>query len=351
MGFHSNFLMWIGSYLSDRTCKVVVEDFESLTYLQTSGVPQGSILGPLLFNLFINDVSECFYKANFLLYADDLKVYGEIGSISDVLDMQTDLDSLLDWCGLNGLYLNLSKCIHVSYSRSRNPIQSVFRLGNYILEKTDTVTDLGVVFDSTMSFIPHINYIVPKAYSMLAFIRRSSSDFSDPYTLKLLYTSYVRSKLEYAAVVWNPQCMNYISRIERVQRIFLKYSLSSFTFVDPMPSYRSRGLFLGLETLEYRRRFQSALLIFDIISGSINCPDLLSKIEFYVPPRILRYNHHIFNISCHRTNYGRNCTINRACNDLNAINEYAFSLNPNHLIEFNTSKEAFKLLLFEIFNL
>lgn len=197
--------------------------------------------------------------------------------------------------------LNLSKCCHVSFSRSRNPIASCYRLGDHKLTTVDSVTDLGIIFDSKMSFIPHMNYILPQAYRILAFIRRNCSDFSDPNTLKLIYTSYVRSKLEYAAVVWSPQCGNHISRIERVQRVFLKYALSSFRFVDPLPSYKSRGLLLGLETLEYRRRFQSSLFIFDLITCGIDCHDLLSQISFYVPPRILRHNHYLFNILYHRT--------------------------------------------------
>lgn len=350
MGFHSNFLMWIESYLSHRMCKVVVDGFESLPYEQTSGVPQGSILGPLFFNLFINDVSNCFTKVNFLLYADDLKIYKKINSMTDIAELQSDLNRLHNWCLLNSLQLNLEKCHHVSFSRSRNPIQSIFQIGNYNLKTVESTIDLGVVFDSTMSFIPHINYIIPKAYAMLAFIRRSCSDFSDPYTLCLLYTSYVRSKLEYAAVVWSPHCGTHISRIERVQHIFLKYALSSFKFVDPIPSYRSKGLLLGIETLEYRRRFQSALFVFDIITGGIDCPDLLSQIQFYVPPRILRH-HYIFNIPYRRTNYAQNSTINRACSDINAINEIAIVESPNLLVEFSTSKDCFKLFLFRIFNL
>ena len=105
MGLHSNFLMWIKSYLSDRICKVIVEGFESQSYIQTSGVPQGSILGPLLFNLFINDVSHCFSKARYLLYADDLKIFYQIFSVIDMYHLQSDLNNLHDWCLLNKLHL------------------------------------------------------------------------------------------------------------------------------------------------------------------------------------------------------------------------------------------------------
>ena len=156
--------------------------------------------------------------------------------------LQNDLNNLYDWCLLNNLHLDFAKCIHVSFSRSRNPIASYFRLGDHNLTTVDSVTDLGIIFDSKMSFIPHMNYILPKAYRILAFIRRNCSDFSDPNTLKWIYTSYVRSKLEYAAVVWSPHCGNHISRIERIQRVYLKYALKSFRFVDPLPSYKARGL-------------------------------------------------------------------------------------------------------------
>ena len=97
-GFHSNFLKWIKSYLSNRVCKVVVEEFESRPYVQTSGVPQGSVLGPLFFNLFINDISLCFKNSKFLLYADDLKIYLRTESLRDCFDLQNDLNNLSEWC-------------------------------------------------------------------------------------------------------------------------------------------------------------------------------------------------------------------------------------------------------------
>lgn len=341
-GFHSSFLKWLKSYLSGRVCKVAIEGYESRPYIQTSGVPQGSVLGPLLFNLFINDISSCFIKSKFLLYADDLKIFVETESLRNVFDLQIELDNFLEWCSLNDLRLNLTKCVHLSFSRSLNPIQSVFRIGSYNLKTVRSKLDLGVVFDSTMSFTPHVDYIVPKAYKMLAFLRRNCSDFSDPHTLRLIYNAFVRSKLEYAAIIWSPYCQIRISRIEKVQKVFIKFALRSFDYVDPLP-YRSKCLFLGLQTLEYRREFQSALFIFDIISGTIDCPDLLALFPFYVPPRNLRYID-IFNIPPHRTNFALNSTLTRTFINLNTINLNLQKSHKQH-IEFCTSKENFKLFL------
>lgn len=346
MGFHANFLKWIESYITGRVCRVVIENFQSEPYLQTSGVPQGSILGPLLFNLFINDISYCFKKSSFLLYADDLKFYLKANSLRDIFDLQIDLDRLNAWCVLNKLHLNLSKCVHMSFYRCNNPIQFVFKIGNYFLKAVKSNMDLGVVFDSSLSFVNHIEYIIPRAYKVLGFLRRNCSEFTDPNTLKLVYISLVRSKLEYASPVWSPRCDIHISRVERVQRKFLKFVVSLVTMVNPLPTYELKCSWLGIQTLEFRRKVQSAVLVFDIINGGIDCPDLLSLIPFYVQPRSLRYVE-IFNVPCHRTNYALNSTLTRAFTCLNTININQ-QRESNQQIEFCTSKFCFKNFLFKV---
>lgn len=216
MGFHSNFLIWLKSYFSGRVCRVAIEDFQSSPYLQTSGVPQGSILGPLFFNLFINDISSCFVKSKFLLYADDLKLFLKADTLRDVFDLQIDLNNLNEWCISNNLHLNLSKCVHMSYFRSHNPFRFNFKIGNHTLRAVKSNLDLGVMFDTSLSFTQHIDYIVPKAYKVLGFLRRNCSDFADPITLKIIYSSFVRSKLEYASVIGCPYIKIHVARVEKV---------------------------------------------------------------------------------------------------------------------------------------
>lgn len=92
LGFHSTFLQWLKSYLSNRWCIVSFDDVSSDPFRATSGVPQGSILGPLLFVLFINDISSCFSYARFLLYADDLKIYSVVNSAHDMLNLQSEIE-------------------------------------------------------------------------------------------------------------------------------------------------------------------------------------------------------------------------------------------------------------------
>lgn len=348
LGFHSNFLSWIASYLHNRVCTVKVESFVSSPYIQTSGVPQGSILGPLLFILFINGISSCFSTSRFLLYADDLKIFHKIESMSDVFDLQNDLDNLLSWCISNKLLINLSKCAHVSFYRLRHPIQTSFKIGNCVLKKSTSVRDLGVIFDFSLSFVPHIDYIIPDAYKVLAFIKRNCFDFSDPNTFKILYTTFVRSKLEYAAIIWDPYCISHIGRIERIQKLFSKFALRPL-FPLEHPPYRSRCLLLGLQSLDCRRKFQSALFIFDLINNRVDSPDLLALVPFSVPVRSLRFTD-LFSIKFHRCNYARNGPLTRSFLNLNRIN-LNFQKESKPSIDFSTSKEVFRSSLYCAFPL
>lgn len=341
LGIHSSFLNWFSSYLHNRTCIVKIEKHESLPYIQTSGVPQGSILGPLLFNIFINDIFLCFKHSKFLLYADDLKIFSKISCLNDVTKLQKDLNELNKWCANNNLNFNMSKCFHVSYFRIRNPIQTSYSIGGNSVKTVNEVDDLGIVFDSKFTFLPHLEKLIPKCYSSLAFIRRNCNDFSDPYTLKFLYTSYVRSKLEYGAMIWSPYTNEHISRIEKIQRRFIKFALPHLSNVEPLPSYEVCCMHLGMETLEDRRKIQSMLFVFDLVNGNIDCSDLLEKIPFNVPHRSLRHNE-IFYEAFHRFNYILNSPLTRTF-------KYFNLLNLRHLVEFNISKSDFKNIL--LFNL
>lgn len=121
LGFHSNMLNWIASYLSDRMLFVKIENCISDPFKASYGVPQGSHLGPLLFLLFINDIPTLFKFCNVLLYADDLKIYSIVQNLNDCILFQNDIDSFLQWCKFNGMELNFSKCIVLTISQKKSP--------------------------------------------------------------------------------------------------------------------------------------------------------------------------------------------------------------------------------------
>ena len=221
-GFHPNLLHFFHSYLTNRPHFVEYNNYRSKNFTSTSGVPQGSVLAPLLFNLFINDIVSSM-TCNALLFADDLKIFKVIRSVNDCLLLQKDLQSLCDWCGVNKLALNYGKCKKITISLKRHELNYSYRLGNTTLEDCASVIDLGVAVDKKLSFNCHINMICDSASKSLGFLVRAASQFKNATTLMALYQSFVKSKLQYASLIWSPQYSVHINRIERVQRRFLKY--------------------------------------------------------------------------------------------------------------------------------
>lgn len=134
-----------------------------------SRVPQGFHLG-FSFLTFINDIASVFEHNQFLLFADDLKVYTRISNADDVLNLQHDLARLCKWCQVNRLSLNISKCRIVSFSRAKKASFYRYSLNNFILPSVGRVPDLGVTFLSNLSFNEHFHYVLNKSYKVLGFL-------------------------------------------------------------------------------------------------------------------------------------------------------------------------------------
>jgi hypothetical protein len=139
-----------------------------------------------------------------LFYADDMKLFLPVRGFRDCLRTQEDLSRLAECCEANASELNIGKCKSITFSRLRHPIEFSYMLGGNILDRVDSINDLGVIMDSKMSFTGHIDVTVGKALAMLGFVKRLSCEFRDHYTLKTLYVSLVPPKLEYAICVWRP---------------------------------------------------------------------------------------------------------------------------------------------------
>lgn len=248
--------------------------------------------------------------------------------MADVLNLQIDINNIVNWCYKNHLEINLSKCCQVSYYKCRNPIFYKYSIDNHTLETLNEIKDLGVVFDSKFTFVNHINMIVPKAYALLAFIKRNCRDFVDPYTIKLVYMSIVLTKLEYGCIIWNPFYANHINRLEKLQKRFITFALRSLNFTLPIPSYVDRCRLIHLKTLVNRRNLMSVKFIYKLVCGFIDCPDLLGLINFNVPTRSLRHKF-VFNLPICRSNYAANEPINRALKEFNRISAQNIDIFDN----------------------
>lgn len=275
-GLSVDFANFLKSYLENRKFYVEIAGTQSKTFLITSGVPQGSVLGPILFNIFINDIVDIF-KSTALLYADDLKIFSNVVSLEDCYKIQKDLMSLENWCNDNRLLLNIEKCKIVSFSRNKSKIIFEYKIQNRLLQRTHSVKDLGVIFDDKLTYVLHCQSVVNASYKMLGFIIRSCKEFKEVGTFKLLFTSLVRSKLEYAAIIWRPYYKTHIDTIERIQRRFLKFLFFKTNGVYPMIGYPHQTLLDLFQCVSFEDRINVASLKFfyKIAHNFIDCPDIL----------------------------------------------------------------------------
>jgi ribonuclease P/MRP protein subunit RPP40 len=172
-GFNNILLSWFTNYLSCRKQRVVIDGEHSDWLPVLSGVPQGSILGPMLFLLYINDLpTQVSNGSQVFLYADDSKCTRCINNIRDCEQLQSDINSLDKWSKKWDMEFNVLKCKIVTISRKRNPLCYNYRLNDHTLERVSEILDLGVNITSSLCFNSHIDKIVSKANRMLGMIKR-----------------------------------------------------------------------------------------------------------------------------------------------------------------------------------
>ena len=171
-GVKGNTLNWIRSFLLGRTQAVVLEGERSAEAPVTSGVPQGSVLGPLLFLLYINDLPQNI-TSQVRLFADDTAVYLTVTSSEDANTLQADLDTLQEWERTWDMEFNPSKCQVLHITHSRQPLQSQYTLHGQFLESVDSAKYLGVNITQDLNWNHHINEITGKANRTLGFVKRN----------------------------------------------------------------------------------------------------------------------------------------------------------------------------------
>lgn len=318
-GFSCHLISFFRSYLKNRKQYVMYYGCESELFIATSGVPQGSNLGPLLFLLFINDLAN-EVKCDKLLFADDMKIFAEINSVHDCEEVLAQLKIVENWCNKNNLHLNAAKCKVVTYSRRSNPVLFDYSLNSQILERSEAIKDLGVMFDHKLTFSNHISQVTSSALKMLGFIIRNCTSFSNEIALKTLYYSYVRSKLEYCSLVWYPYYTYHKNVIENVQRRFLKFLSFKVDGFYPERGYQHSLLLnrFNLTSLDLRRVINSLKILFNIFHNKLDCSLLLGMFSLQVPRITSRQTHTFYN-KMPRTNVLVKSPIYVMCNNFNKI--------------------------------
>lgn len=319
-GVTDNLLKWFTSYLENRTHTVTSMGYKSYVFSPTSGVPQGSHLGPILFLIFINDISDYIKNSNFLMFADDLKIYRTIKSLDDTLLLQSDIDSIYKWCSLNKMHLNIQKCSQIRFSRNKQLILSNYSIADEPLANCVSLKDLGVVLDDKLSLVEHINSIATHSWKLLGFLKRTCKDFVKPQSFIVLFNALIRSKLEYASVIWNPHYKIHTDRLERIQRNFTRFLAFKDKSCPRHTDYNTRLQHYNIQSLECRRYVSDILTLYKIVHGQIICPQILSQINLTVPRILPRYPiSNSFSTSFSRTNLGKYSPLNRLKETFNAI--------------------------------
>jgi len=242
-------LSWIADFLRNRKQTVFVHGCPSQEFDVTSGVPQGSVLGPLLFICYINLMIEQAKEADMFLYADDLKLFKQINNEEDTLELQKNIDQLYDWTCYSLLKFHPGKCeaMRVKSQRKSGEQVGTYDIDGVKVRGVSKVDDLGVTCDENLTFEDHICKKVKKANALMGVIRRTFNHL-DKEVFKQLFVSIVRPHLEYGAPIWNPHHKHLITLVENVQRRATKQIPGMRNL-----SYKERLKLLLLPTLEYRR--------------------------------------------------------------------------------------------------
>ena len=287
-------LKFVKNYLEDRFQKVVIGSESSSILNVNSGVPQGSILGPLLFVLFINDLPSCLSDGtDIVLYADDTKIWRKINSISDCFCLQSDIDRLNNWASENKMKFHPSKCkVLIISSRSSDPAIPTFayRLGTSPLNFADVETDLGVDITPKLSWNSQCNRLYSKACQQLGIVRRNGHIISDLKSRRALYLSLVRSQFENCSIVWRPTTSSLMEKLESLQKRALKWILSEENRSYPPDVYLQKCR--DTDILPLSKKFDlNDLLYFHKVINDLVPVSLPSYLSFYDGSSRLRRCH------------------------------------------------------------
>lgn len=273
-GIRGKPLDWVRDFLDERTQRVVINGESSSNANVTSGVPQGTVLGPLLFLIYINDIPDRV-KSHLRLFADDSYLYRIIDSEHDTVQLQNDLDELIKWEKDWSMEFHPDKCKLLRITNKLNQIKSDYHMHGHKLATVDTAKYLGVLLNKKISWKPHVDAICKKANKTRAFLQRNLKGCQRDVKSQC-YKTYVRPIVEYASVVWDPagegnQQLRY--QVEMVQRRAARFVTGDWRETSSVSDMVKK---LGWETLEVRRQQSRLLFLHKYCHKIVDIPETIA---------------------------------------------------------------------------
>ena len=277
VGISGSLLQWFTDYLDDRKQRVVIPGVCSDWSFVKAGVPQGSILGPLLFLLYINDIVENI-NSSIRLFADDTSLYIIVDNPTQAAyQLNSDLLKIHQWATKWLVTFNPSKSESVIFSRKRNkPIHPNIFMDRQPIQEVNSHKHLGIFFSSDCTWHEHLEYIKCKAWARINVMRKLKFKL-DRKSLQTIYFTFIRPILEYADVVWN-NCTQYeINELDKIQNEAARI----VTGATKLVSINSLIKETGWETLLTRRKKHKLFLFYKMQNDM--SPNYLSSL---VPPSV-----------------------------------------------------------------
>lgn len=266
-GIEGNTLRWIGDFLSGRTQSVILDGDFSETAPVVSGVPQGTVLGPLLFLIYINDLPDRV-SSNVRIFADDTLLYRTISSPNDSLELQRDLDSLQDWEDKWLMSFNPEKCEVLRITNKKTIIPHDYSIHGQNLKVVEKAKYLGLTISSKLCWKDHINNITKKANSTRGFIQRNLR--TAPANVKTqAYQTFVRPSLEYASTIWDPPTKDLKNKVESVQRKAARWVSNDWKRTSSVTTMLNN---LKWQTLQQRRTTNKLIMVYKITHCLVAIP-------------------------------------------------------------------------------
>ena len=275
-GIGGKTLKWIDSFLCFRQQRVVVNGVKSDWAPVLSGVPQGTVLGPLLFSLYINDISSDI-ESEIRLFADDCVCYRAIKDEKDTMKLQRDIDRLGSWARKWGMRFQPVKCNMMQLTRKRiKKIHASYTLEGTNLENVESIKYLGVTITSDLRWNTHVSNVCTKANRTLGFLRRNL--YSCPQEVKeAAYKGLVRPVLDYGSSVWDPPGVVLQEELESVQKRAARFVTGNYNYeTGSMTGILGQ---LKWESLKKRRKDNRLILLYKGLKGKASVPtdDLIPK--------------------------------------------------------------------------